>query len=87
MDGSSGVVRCGRRADDILIQHITTNIPALFGRTDSDIAVYLREREITVTVWDNQITIERHTPAPAIPEQRTPQNPTRLTQQNEIGGV
>jgi hypothetical protein len=74
------------RREDILIQEITVGAPDLFGRSCTDVAAYLREHDMTVTVWPDGITVDRPIPAPAIPQQRTAITPTRLTQKNEISG-
>ena len=70
----------------MLIQQIAVGTPALFARRPADIAIYLREHDMTITAWPDVTTVDRPTSDHAIPQQRKATTPTRITQKNEIGG-
>jgi hypothetical protein len=71
----------------MLIQQIAIGTPALFGRHPADIAAYLHDHDLTITIWPDGTTVDRPSTNREIPRQRTATTPTRLTRKDESVGV
>jgi hypothetical protein len=72
--------------EDVLIQQVTVGARELFGRRPTDVAAYLRRKDMTITACPDGITVDPPMSAQATPQQKTAKGPRLTHQKNEIGG-